>query len=523
MKNKNLYAFGSKVSIPNTLKNTIRDLKEITCNSNEEEIYAMLKECSMDPNEAAQRLLSQGSFQEVTSKRERRKKSINNNQPKELFTRKDVIRSSGGRLNYSPRSTTTYRAVNKAVAIGSTIDKDIDSSSLREIKNIKGATSLASMVINTTTPASVETIETCGQTIRSIMPTSPLSSSSTVCCTPSDPIFIPSNNPNKGTSNNDDVSFVQYSTNKADKIIGPRREWKPKATASTSSQTSLACKTKVAGPSNPLSAGQFSSEATDVIKKLEDLQLQEHKPVIMPTHIQVPEIEQTKLIFGTFDPRFLPTSQVVDATIEEQSAREETNESTDESTRPIDVVTDQPNPVFEQLEGMHLPQYPPLYFPYGQQYLSPMYVSPSARHHFLANGGFPIPAGYEYLVPQYIPSTYEPFGSTTLGNSSSNEDLGASQFHTSHFYIGDQQSEGSGLWIPAYGQDMFMPADSFYNAVPEVGQHSSFAHGSFAGVYDPGQQSQNLEGGIDMAEPDGGDIYDQPQQQHPYMNWPDNY
>lgn len=49
-------------SIPNSVKKTIQDIKEITGNHSEDEIHAMLKECSMDPNETAQRLLLQGTL-----------------------------------------------------------------------------------------------------------------------------------------------------------------------------------------------------------------------------------------------------------------------------------------------------------------------------------------------------------------------------------------------------------------------------------------------------------------------------
>ena len=49
----------SSVSIPANARKVVQDLKEIVSNS-DEEIYAMLKECNMDPNETAQKLLSQG-------------------------------------------------------------------------------------------------------------------------------------------------------------------------------------------------------------------------------------------------------------------------------------------------------------------------------------------------------------------------------------------------------------------------------------------------------------------------------
>ena len=47
--------------IPSGCRKIVESLKEIV-NSPEAEIYAMLKECNMDPNEAVHRLLSQGSL-----------------------------------------------------------------------------------------------------------------------------------------------------------------------------------------------------------------------------------------------------------------------------------------------------------------------------------------------------------------------------------------------------------------------------------------------------------------------------
>ncbi|PNX66080.1 flocculation protein flo11-like, partial [Trifolium pratense] len=51
---------GSRDSISTGVKKTIQNIKEITGNHSDDEIYAMLKECSMDPNETAQKLLFQG-------------------------------------------------------------------------------------------------------------------------------------------------------------------------------------------------------------------------------------------------------------------------------------------------------------------------------------------------------------------------------------------------------------------------------------------------------------------------------
>jgi hypothetical protein len=46
-------------AIPANARKTVLSLKEIVPNS-EDEIYAALKECNMDMNEAAERLMNQG-------------------------------------------------------------------------------------------------------------------------------------------------------------------------------------------------------------------------------------------------------------------------------------------------------------------------------------------------------------------------------------------------------------------------------------------------------------------------------
>ncbi|XVE88324.1 hypothetical protein DITRI_Ditri19aG0060700 [Diplodiscus trichospermus] len=60
--------------IPAASRKMVQSLKEIV-NCPELEIYATLKECNMDPNEAVNRLLSQDPFHEVKSKRDKKKES----------------------------------------------------------------------------------------------------------------------------------------------------------------------------------------------------------------------------------------------------------------------------------------------------------------------------------------------------------------------------------------------------------------------------------------------------------------
>ena len=47
-------------SIPAASRKMVQSLKEIVSNCTEQEIYATLKECNMDPDETVNRLLSQG-------------------------------------------------------------------------------------------------------------------------------------------------------------------------------------------------------------------------------------------------------------------------------------------------------------------------------------------------------------------------------------------------------------------------------------------------------------------------------
>ena len=51
---------GFRVSISSSMREVIQNIKEVTGDHTEEEIYAMLKDCAMDPNETVQKLLMQG-------------------------------------------------------------------------------------------------------------------------------------------------------------------------------------------------------------------------------------------------------------------------------------------------------------------------------------------------------------------------------------------------------------------------------------------------------------------------------
>ncbi|KAI3695351.1 hypothetical protein L1987_78347 [Smallanthus sonchifolius] len=95
---------GGRVSIPNNVRKMIQNLKEITGSHSEDEIYAMLKECSMDPNETAQKFLLQDPFHEVKRKRDRKKENLNKESTELRWKPGMQGRGNrGGRLNYSSR------------------------------------------------------------------------------------------------------------------------------------------------------------------------------------------------------------------------------------------------------------------------------------------------------------------------------------------------------------------------------------------------------------------------------------
>ncbi|CAL9116132.1 unnamed protein product [Musa textilis] len=65
-------ANGAAAPMPTGSRKLVQSLREIV-HCPEPEIYAMLRECNMDPNEAVHRLLAQDTFHEVKSKRDKKK------------------------------------------------------------------------------------------------------------------------------------------------------------------------------------------------------------------------------------------------------------------------------------------------------------------------------------------------------------------------------------------------------------------------------------------------------------------
>ncbi|XP_020584644.1 uncharacterized protein LOC110027516 isoform X2 [Phalaenopsis equestris] len=64
---------GGAQTIPVRIRKMIQSIREIVGNHSDSDIYAVLKETNMDPNETAQKLLNQDPFHEVKRKRDKRK------------------------------------------------------------------------------------------------------------------------------------------------------------------------------------------------------------------------------------------------------------------------------------------------------------------------------------------------------------------------------------------------------------------------------------------------------------------
>ncbi|OIW16406.1 hypothetical protein TanjilG_19122 [Lupinus angustifolius] len=66
-----------RVPIPDNVRKTIHNIREITGKQHtDDEIYAVLRDCSMDPNETAQKLLYLDTFHEVKRRRDRNKEGL---------------------------------------------------------------------------------------------------------------------------------------------------------------------------------------------------------------------------------------------------------------------------------------------------------------------------------------------------------------------------------------------------------------------------------------------------------------
>ncbi|KAI3708192.1 hypothetical protein L2E82_37327 [Cichorium intybus] len=311
---------GARVSIPNSVRKTIQNIKEITGNHSEDEIYAMLKECSMDPNETAQKLLLQDPFHEVKRKRDRKKENPIKEPTEPRW--KPGMQGRGnrsGRGTYSSRHNShdtesnrnavsgkeneTIQGANEGVIIPATHDK----------KNKEKSMVASFSNIAPDTPVSEKT---------SSLPDGHLSAS--------DPILMPSQD-----------SRIPVGTIK--------REWKPKPTnpipvpvpvqvqvqapeTSDSIPDPVIPVEPVLTPESPIRDSKETKQEEPEPESESESRIPDTQHVIIPNHLHVPEAEKLGFRFGSFDfnsismndpvsdtcPLSEPSDEIITEHIEEQ-------------------------------------------------------------------------------------------------------------------------------------------------------------------------------------------------------------
>ncbi|KQJ86999.1 GBF-interacting protein 1-like [Brachypodium distachyon] len=139
----------ARVSIPAAVRRTIQNIKEIAGGHTDEEVYAALRECDMDPNETVQKLLFQDTFHEVKRKREKKKES--NKESADPRWRHGTQGRGGkaGRGNYSSRNSSDLTGRNalagKENELNPSMEKCSSSSPVNPSTDTKISTSISSL------------------------------------------------------------------------------------------------------------------------------------------------------------------------------------------------------------------------------------------------------------------------------------------------------------------------------------------------------------------------------------------
>ncbi|TVU20293.1 hypothetical protein EJB05_36497 [Eragrostis curvula] len=111
---------GAGAPVPPSHKKLVQSLKEIV-NRPETEIYAALRECGMDPDEAVSRLLSQDTFQEVKSKRDKKKEVKETPEPRSRSANNSTSRGARGGADRGGRNSSVHSSSTDNVASRSSV------------------------------------------------------------------------------------------------------------------------------------------------------------------------------------------------------------------------------------------------------------------------------------------------------------------------------------------------------------------------------------------------------------------
>ncbi|XP_062191501.1 GBF-interacting protein 1-like isoform X2 [Phragmites australis] len=339
-------AAGGRVSIPAGARRTVADIKEIAGGHSDEDVYAMLRECNMDPNESAQRLLLQDTFHEVKRKRDKKKEGSK----KLLDPRwRPVVQGQGGKIGRGNNSSRNLASsndpagriaisgkeniINEIMEKGSgstpTINTNMDDKTSTSIPSSSSGLSNGpsqpvdpAAVVVTNSSAVGDAIKSGPTAFVDLKGSLPSEGAITVAgpnalqsASMSDPVLVPS----PDSHNLGDVGAPRQAIGSKKTSVEHKVGRDLPADSKGSSQQSGSSSFGRSSGSRPSSSysnnSQQSSGSQKVSKEdllkvdkiFNDLQLSDKQHVIIPDHLQVSESEKYGLSFGSFNTSFQQT------------------------------------------------------------------------------------------------------------------------------------------------------------------------------------------------------------------------
>ncbi|KAF8048638.1 hypothetical protein N665_2449s0007 [Sinapis alba] len=275
---------GSRVSIPADLRETFQKIREYTGKQHsDEDIFSVFKDCFNDPHETAQKLLFLDTFQEVRSKRERKKESL---------VPKTQERGRNGRRNFA----SNYTGANNGRSAG--IKRQ--SGTNIGVRGSGAASPAPSKASNDTIPCS---IKECNP----VIPPSRVSN----------PKITEEHPPSKSASSSEDVTDLNKSKASeagpvSDSVVQNDTQYAVDGTSKSSRQSSTSVKQDhlLIATSNCDSQSDQVTRSEAAAHKGNNLSLLksdvgERPHVTFPVHLQVAKMLENGLTFGSFDSEFV--------------------------------------------------------------------------------------------------------------------------------------------------------------------------------------------------------------------------
>ncbi|CAM8978770.1 unnamed protein product [Rhodiola kirilowii] len=309
---------GARVSsgITSGVKKTIQDIREIAGQHSDEDIHAMLKECSMDPNETIQRLIHLDTFHEVKKKHGRRKENVESrafNHPGKQNSAWAGRGASVGRGNFHPQNASLnngrktlggskengyikmsegHNTENKT-ALQSSRSGHVKFNGSRNISSGKNSQGWA--------PQAHENISSSGNQVTAspgVQPSSSIASEGDI-----DVELSHSNSPH-GEQYAVPNGNITLSKNEIQSVTVPAKSQLTDCNSNRQSQqTNCAAKDVEPKETGTTVEEKYMSEVdvSAVLEEASKLNISDSHHVVFPDHLQVPEAYKKKLTFGSFD------------------------------------------------------------------------------------------------------------------------------------------------------------------------------------------------------------------------------